>query len=87
MQLFFIFSMQATERPGYLIKTPEQKFWCIQIETVSLDGDRNVCLHYFSCSKKAERFSAHFNYSCFDKQDFFYSSVEAVEKKRGVKHF
>ena len=79
--------MLATQRPDYLNKTPEQKFWEIQVEEVAKDGDRNVYCHYFNCPKKAEKFAQPFNYHCFDVKDFFYSTVEAVRKRRGVKHF
>lgn len=78
--------MLATERPSYLNKSPEQKFWEIQIEEVK-DGDRNVAFHYFNCPKKAEKFVRQVNYFSFNIKDFFYSTVEAVRKRRGVKHF
>jgi adenylyl- and sulfurtransferase ThiI len=76
----------AIERPHYLSKTPEQKFWEIQIEEVK-DGDRNIYFHYFNCPKKAENFSRQFNYRCFNVKNFFYSTVEKMRKRRGVKHF
>ena len=79
--------MLAIERPRYLNKTPEQKFWEIQVEEVAKDGDRNTYFHYFNCPKKAENFSRQFNYHCFDVKDFFYSTVEEMRKRRGVKHF
>ena len=78
--------MLSTERPNYLKKSPEQKFWEIQVE-IPLEGDRNVYFHVFNCPKKAEKFSKQFSYDCFDVKDFFYSTVEEVRKRRGVKHF
>lgn len=78
--------MLATERPSYLNKPTEQKFWEVQIEEVK-DGDRNVAFHYFNCPKMAEKFARQFNYNCFDIKDFFYSTMEEMKKKRGVKHF
>ena len=77
--------MLATKRPDYLNKTPEQKFWEIQVEEVK-DGDYNVAFHYFNCPKKAEKFARQFN-NCFDIKDFFYSTVEKMRRRRGVKHF
>ena len=79
--------MLSTERPSYLNKPTEQKFWEVQIEEVAKDGDRNVYFHYFNCPEKAEKFARQFNYNCFDIKDFFYSTMEEMKKKRGVKHF
>lgn len=79
-------NMLATKRPDYLNKTPEQKFWEIQVEEVK-DGDYNVAFHYFNCPKKAEKFARQVNYFCFSAKDFFYSTVEKMRRRRGVKHF
>ena len=77
---------KALERPNYLTKPQEIKVWEVQVE-IPLEEDRNVYFHYFTCPKKAGEFSKQFNYNCFDIKDFFYSSLEEMRKRRGVKHF
>ncbi|MFM6252076.1 MAG: hypothetical protein ACKPEQ_23510, partial [Dolichospermum sp.] len=76
----------ATQRPEYLIKKPEQKFWCVQVERMQ-DGERTVSFNYFNCPKKAKEFDRNHGHSCFDVSDFRYSTIEEMRKRRGVKHF
>ncbi|MFM6349654.1 MAG: hypothetical protein ACKPKT_09655 [Dolichospermum sp.] len=79
--------MKATQRPQYLMKEPEQKFWCVQVEKVTQDGERTVSFNYFDCPKKAKEFDKKYGHSCFDVSDFQYSTIEEMRKRRGVKHF
>ncbi|MFN9559788.1 MAG: hypothetical protein ACK56B_14565 [Dolichospermum sp.] len=79
--------MKALERPSYLNKNPEQKFWEIQIEYRDVNKEQQCSFHFFNCSAKAAAF-ARSNRVGFDaNKDFFYSDVEKVRKRRGVKHF
>ena len=77
--------MKALERPSYLKKEPEQKFWEVQIEEV-VNGDHNCYFHIFDCDKKASRFAAR-NNVYFNVKRFYYSTVEKEKQKRGTKHF
>ncbi|MFM6268893.1 MAG: hypothetical protein ACKPFA_20700 [Dolichospermum sp.] len=79
--------MLATQRPEYLIKKPEQKFWCVQVEKVAQDGERTVSFNYFNCPKKAAEFDQEYGHSCFDVSDYEYSTLGKMKKQRGVKHF
>ena len=76
---------KALERPNYLTKPQEIKVWEVQVEEVK-DGDHNCYFHYFTCPRKAEAFSRQ-NNVWFYVNDFFYSSLEEMRKRRGVKHF
>jgi hypothetical protein len=78
--------MKALERPSYLDKTPEQKFWEIQIEYLDANKERCCSFHFFNCPAKAAAF-ARSNRVGFDARESFYSDVEKVRKRRGVKHF
>ena len=77
--------MKALQRPDYLNKTPEQRFWEVQIEYI-VNKERCCSFHFFTCPVKAAAF-ARSNRVSFDVKDFFYSDVEKVKKRRGVKHF
>ncbi|MFM6254735.1 MAG: hypothetical protein ACKPEQ_37310, partial [Dolichospermum sp.] len=66
--------MLATQRPEYLIKKPEQKFWCIQVERIQ-DGEHTVSFNYFDCPKKAKEFDQEYGHSCFDVSDYEYSTL------------
>lgn len=77
--------MKALQRPDYLNKTPEQRFWEVQIEYI-VNKERCCSFHFFACPVKAAAF-ARSNRVSFDVKDFFYSDVEKVKKRRGVKHF
>ncbi|MFM6604931.1 MAG: hypothetical protein ACKPH3_12770 [Dolichospermum sp.] len=79
--------MKATQRPQYLMKEPEQKFWCVQVEKVAQDGERTVSFNYFNCPKKAAEFDQEYGHSCFDVSDYEYSTLGKMKKQRGVKHF
>ncbi|MEY2913922.1 MAG: hypothetical protein RLZZ184_3231 [Cyanobacteriota bacterium] len=77
--------MKALQRPDYLSKTPEQKFWKVQVEYV-FNKERCCSVHIFDCPVKAAGFARSKN-TVFDSKDFFYSTVEKMKRKRGVKHF
>ena len=77
--------MKALERPSYLTKSQEQKFWEVQVETV-VDGDRNCYFHIFNCPKKAASFATR-NNTWFNAKDYYYSTVEKEGQKRATKHF
>ncbi|MFM5941481.1 MAG: hypothetical protein ACKPGB_25935 [Dolichospermum sp.] len=76
----------ATQRPQYLMKEPEQKFWCVQVERIQ-DGEHTVSFNYFDCPKKAKEFDQEYGHSCFDVSDYEYSTLGEMKKRRGVKHF
>ncbi|MFM6727195.1 MAG: hypothetical protein ACKPJF_22660 [Dolichospermum sp.] len=76
----------ATQRPQYLMKEPEQKFWCVQVERIQ-DGEHTVSFNYFDCPKKAKEFDRNHGHSCFDVSDYEYSTLGEMKKRRGVKHF
>ncbi|MFM6260027.1 MAG: hypothetical protein ACKPFD_20785 [Dolichospermum sp.] len=76
----------ATQRPQYLMKEPEQKFWCVQVERMQ-DGEHTVSFNYFDCPKKAKEFDQEYGHSCFDVSDYEYSTLGEMKKQRGVKHF
>ncbi|MFM6673441.1 MAG: hypothetical protein ACKPJO_25475 [Dolichospermum sp.] len=76
----------ATQRPQYLMKEPEQKFWCVQVERMQ-DGERTVSFNYFDCPKKAKEFDKKYGHSCFDVSDYEYSTLGEMKKQKGVKHF
>ena len=78
--------MKALERPSYLDKAPEQKFWEVQDEYRDVNKEQQCSFHFFNCAIKAAAF-ARSNRVSFDTKDFFYSDVEKVKKRRGVKHF
>ncbi|MFM6253101.1 MAG: hypothetical protein ACKPEQ_28820 [Dolichospermum sp.] len=78
--------MLATQRPEYLIKKPEQKFWCVQVERMQ-NGEHTVSFNYFNCPKKAKEFDQEYGHSCFDVSDYEYSTLGEMKKRRGVKHF
>jgi hypothetical protein len=78
--------MKALERPSYLNKNPEQKFWEIQVEYIDVNKEHCCSFHFFSCPIKAAAF-ARSNRVSFDAREFFYSDVEKLSKRRGVKHF
>jgi hypothetical protein len=77
--------MKALERPKYLIKSQEQKFWEVQVENVK-DCDRNCYFHIFNCPKKAASFAAK-NNIIFYPEKFYYSTVEKQSQRRAAKHF
>ena len=76
----------ATQRPQYLIKAPEKKFWCVQVEKV-IEGEHTVSFNYFDCPKKAKAFDDLHGHKCFHISDYQWNTVEGMRKERGVKHF
>jgi hypothetical protein len=79
--------MKALERPSYLNKNSEQKFWEIQIEYIDANKEHCCSFHFFNCPIKAAAFARSNRVSFDANKDFFYSDVEKVRKRRGVKHF
>ena len=79
--------MKALQRPDYLNKAPEQKFWEVQVEYLDANKEQQCSFHFFACSVKAAAFARSNRVSFDANKDFFYSDVEKVRKKRGVKHF
>jgi hypothetical protein len=77
--------IKAIQRPKYLNKSQQQKFWEIQIEEV-VNGDHNCYFHIFNCPKRASLF-ADKNNICFYPKQFYYSTIEEETKKRATKHF
>jgi hypothetical protein len=78
--------VKALERPSYLNKATEQKFWEVQVEYRDVNKEQQCSFHFFSCPIKAAAF-ARSNRVSFNVKEFFYSDVEKVRKRRGVKHF
>jgi hypothetical protein len=78
--------MKALERPDYLSKAPEQKFWEVQVEYKDVNKEQQCSFHFFNCPAKAAAF-ARSNRVSFDANSFFYSDVEKLIRRRGVKHF
>jgi hypothetical protein len=79
--------MKALQRPDYLNKAPEQKFWEIQVEYLDANKEHQCSFHFFNCPIKAAAFARSNRVSFDANKDFFYSDVEKVRKRRGVKHF
>jgi hypothetical protein len=79
--------VKALERPSYLNKASEQKFWEVQIEYRDVNKEHQCSFHFFNCPVKAAAFARSNRVSFDANKDFFYSDVEKVRKRRGVKHF
>jgi hypothetical protein len=77
-------SKKALERPNYLTKPQEQKFWNVWTYEVQ-DGGEIISRHIFIDKKEAIKFASESN-GDFD-EECYYSTIEEIKKERGVKHF
>ncbi len=75
---------KALERPNYLTKPQEQKFWDVWAYRYQ-DGSEVLSCHIFTDKKEAIKFASEsggdFN------EEYYYSTIEEMKKKRGIKHF
>lgn len=79
--------MKALERPSYLDKAPEQKFWEVQVEYRDVNKEHCCSFHFFACPVKAAAFARSNRVSFDANKDFFYITVEKVRKEEVLNIF
>lgn len=77
--------MLATQRPEYLSKEPEQKFWEVQVEYTDRGGDRCCSFNIFCSFEKAQKFAKEQQVPFLSKG--YYSTVLKEKRRRATKHF